>query len=1116
MVPFPADMPIRGYDLVVVGSSAGGIEALSTLVTTLPPDFAASLVIAQHLDPHYVSHLGEILARHTTLPVHSVTEQETLVPGTIYVVPADRDVEINDHEVVLFPHPEHPSIPSVNRLFSSAARTHGENLIGVILTGAGSDGASGARDVKLCGGTVIIENPTTAAYSSMPQSLSPSSVDFVLDIAQIGPLLQQLVAGEYTPSSVESDATLPVLLEHIRVRTGIDFSTYKPATILRRLQRRMVITQMHTIADYIQYISENPEEFHLLTSSLLIKVTEFFRDPELFAALRDDILPNIIAQARTDGKSLRFWSAGCSTGEEAYSLAILLAEMLGDNMDSVSIRIFATDVDQDVIAFARRGIYPPSALATLPAETVERAFTPIDGAYEIIPAIRNLVIFGQHDLGVRAPFPQIDMVLCRNVLIYFTPELQRRTLQLFAFAIHDGGYLVLGKAETPAPFLAYFAPVLASLKLYRRQGVRVLVPPPRLANQPLFIAPQLPSRRTTSASPRLPQIGGGMSSSNEYIGSLLIQSSVGVIVVDRQYDIQSINLAGQQLLGIFRSALGEDIIHLLMTEIAQPLRAAIDATFAQQKSHMITITTSTAMVPHVLQIITTAATNVVLLQITDMTNPQSENGNLAQGDQHLATLAKKTVESHGILQQDQSPIDTQGQKISEKMDLLTQQLDAMTSANTTLRRANDKVAQINVTVTGLNEDLMVRNEEFQASTEEIKTLNEELQATNEELETLNEEMEATVEELRATNDDLIARTNEVQHLAALREEQRQLSASKAVELEAILLSMGDALLVLNVAGEVVLTNASYVTFFGTDRFDWTAEDENGQVIPFDETLQQRVKAGKPFRQIFTQSLSEGKRRWLEATCEPIRLNEVVTGMVMTVRDVSDQSLQRLQDEFLALASHEFRTPLTSMKMATQMLERKLKTAEDPVMVLLATLVRQIKQLQQLTDDLANVSRLKHMKLHFALLPIDLHEVVTNSITAFAIAMPNPPIVFEGKEHLMIQGDVGRLEQILTNLLTNASKYAANSPQVVVRLRQRNQQAELEVQDYGPGIEAKDLPNLFQRFYQIDNAAASARSGLGLGLYLSRELVKAQGGEITVASQVGKGTTFTIRFPLLSV
>lgn len=460
--------------LIVVGASAGGIEALSTLVATLPADLAVPIVIAQHLDPARPSRLAEILGRRSTVPVHLVENRTRLNKG-IFVVPAHHHVEINEHEIRLINSSSSRPQPSIDRLMQSAADTFHENLLAVILTGIGSDGSIGARAVKAAGGTVIIQNPDTARFPSMPRSLAPTSVDIVADLENIGPMLKEL--SEHTTSRHDGEkSSVAAILEYLRQNHGIDFSTYKAPTIIRRLQRRMVATGLDSIAEYRRRIEEDPEESVRLISSFLIKVTEFFRDADLFEHLREQLIPKLIEDARGRGNEIRIWSAGCATGEEPFSIGILLCEALGDAIDNFSIRIFATDLDPDAVAFARRGVYPAPALEGVSPEIVDRYFTKTDNEYEIKKKIRSLAIFGQHDLGHRAPFPRVDLALCRNVLIYFTADRQMQALERLAFSIRDGGYLVLGKSESPGGTSTYFTEINSRLRIYRREGSQRAVP----------------------------------------------------------------------------------------------------------------------------------------------------------------------------------------------------------------------------------------------------------------------------------------------------------------------------------------------------------------------------------------------------------------------------------------------------------------------------------------------------------------------------------------------------------------------------------------------------------------------------------------------------------------
>ncbi|HEY4034501.1 MAG TPA: chemotaxis protein CheB [Ktedonobacteraceae bacterium] len=350
-------------DLVVVGSSAGGIEALSILVGTLSKDFPAPIVLAQHLDPTRPSNLDQILQKRTTLPVEAVTKNSALQAGRIYVVPANHHVSIqNQHIEVYIEEPEdhlkRPR-PSVDTLLSTAAEAYGEHLIAVILTGSGSDGSLGAIDAKDAGGVIIIQNPQTARYPSMPLSLPPTIVDYELNLEQIGPLLYELLTKTSTPLVEErAEDVLRDILEQVSRQASIDFRPYKTSTILRRIGRRMVVTHNRTMRDYAEYLKMYPEEVGELVKAFLINVTQFFRDTDAFAYLKSEILPKLIAQARERDHVLRFWTAGCATGEEPYSLAMLLTNLLGAELPEWSIKIFATDLDEAAINFARRAFTP--------------------------------------------------------------------------------------------------------------------------------------------------------------------------------------------------------------------------------------------------------------------------------------------------------------------------------------------------------------------------------------------------------------------------------------------------------------------------------------------------------------------------------------------------------------------------------------------------------------------------------------------------------------------------------------------------------------------------------------------------------------------------------------
>lgn len=850
--------------LVVVGSSAGGVEALSVMVSTLPPDFSAPVVIAQHLDPRRESHLGEILARKSTLPVRTVTDHEPLEAGVVFVVPANRHVNVTDFEIDLKVDSAGRPKPSIDLLLSSAAEVIGERLIAIILTGTGSDGAAGAAAVKKAGGTVIIQNPRTAQYPGMPLSLAPNTVDIVSELDRIGPVLQDLLAGTAAPEEPGEQRALRSLLEEVRERNGIEFSSYKTPTIMRRLQRRIVATGSENIEGYNGYLKENPEEYQQLVSSFLINVTEFFRDAELFDHLKTELLPRLIEESRNRENHLRLWSAGCATGEEAYSLAILVAEVLGDKLGRFKVRIFATDIDEEAIAFARRGIYAHSALADVPEDLINRYFVKEDGDYQVNKLIRGMIIFGQHDLAQRAPFPNTDMVICRNVLIYFTTALQKRALQLFAYSLRDDGRLVLGKAESTSPLSEFFEPENRQRKIYRRRGDRFLMPPALLEN-PMLVSPKRSpsSGGNTARVPAPVQLAGrDQQQAGRLLNNLLLKLPVGMVAVDRRYDIQFINNVARRLLSIHSPATGEDLIHLVQGAAYTKLRSAIDSAFREddpvEVDELAVEEPDAGEFRYLRMIIRAQSTGdarepseTVMIFIQDITNLVRTRSDLAQ------RLQSVTAE----LEQEKS--------LNERLAQTNRQLD----------EGNQELTRVNEDLQTANEELLLSTEEAQAATEEVETLNEELQATNEELETLNEELQATIEELNTTTDDLQARSLELQSLARDSEREQE-------RLEAILDSMDIAVLVVDAAGQDAFANATYQRMFGESGL--VCLDESGEPLPDSEAPRHRATREKVFRMEFSARIRDGGQRRFSATGGPLHDDEDDRqGGVIIIRDITE-------------------------------------------------------------------------------------------------------------------------------------------------------------------------------------------------------------------------------------
>ncbi len=748
-----AGKEVNPGDLVVVGSSAGGVEALSILVNTLPENFPAPIVLAQHLDPSRPSSLEHILQRRTRLKVEIVLSSTNLQPGRIYVVPANRHVSIKDHRVQVQEDRIKRPKPSVDTLLSTAAEAYGDHLIAVVLTGSGSDGAAGAVDVKNAGGTVIIQDPQTARYPSMPLALPPTVVDFEAGIEQIGSLLYDLLTGARVQQTEErAEDVLHEILEHVGRQASIDFRPYKTSTILRRIGRRMAATHCRAMQDYADYLKIHPGEVGELIKAFLINVTQFFRDTEAFTFLKEEILPELVARARGRGRILRFWTAGCATGEEPYSLAMLLTDILGAELPQWSIKIFATDLDEGAITFARRGIYSENLLKNMPSEYQDHFFERITQGYRISKTLRQMIIFGQQDLSRSAPFPRIDLVLCRNVLIYFTPQLQDYVLNQFAFSLYPNGYLFLGKAEAVRPVQSFYELVNKQWKVYRCIGnafpaVRRSFPG---LNEPRLEEAQMRHQHSHMGKPPVdqepPAAPVELTQLRRFNELLLRFLPIGVVIIDRTYHILTANGTARRLLGLHDVINEQDFLHAVRGIPYHEIRSAIDGVFREHNE---------INLPDVeLAVSSGGSGRFVSLSISLM--------QLEAGAPDLVVIAIMD-----ITQQVQTRRQLEAAQAEQ-----AQLIGELRATNKRLGEVNKEVMDANEALQVANEELMLTHEELQASIEEFETTNEELQATNEELETSNEELQATNEELETTNEELRARTGELQELTAILEGER--------------------------------------------------------------------------------------------------------------------------------------------------------------------------------------------------------------------------------------------------------------------------------------------------------------------------------------------------------
>ena len=716
----PAELiPLRPY-LVGIGASAGGLEALSTMIAALPADLGISYVVLQHLSPSHRSMMVQLLGRETAMVVTEVEHGGQPEPNTIYVAPASKNLTMKDGCFVLVETPrEAMPRPSINVFFTSLAAEKIEDAIGVVLSGTGSDGAAGLRDIKAGGGYTFAQDPQTAKYNGMPQSaIDTGCVDWVLSpdgIAhEIAIIARSHGTVTITAKPPAAATALKKLLMNVKQQTRVDFSGYKEATLWRRIERRMAAQHVTSLNDYMTLAESSPEELEHLGKDILISVTAFFRDPDSFAVLRK-MFQGII-ETKQPGDEIRLWVPGCATGEEAYTIAILIAEMLGPNTAQYRIQIFATDIDLNALAVARKGSYAESALANLEPSLVARYFQKVGNRLEVARHLRDMVVVARQDIIQDPPFLRLDLVSCRNLLIYLQNEWQAKVLATFHYGLNPGGILFLGKSEGIFQQESLYDSVDKIARIYRRNDVasRLSVPSFRLpdggGDRPVAVKAPDSERRLLDAAVR------------RYVPpSVLINNAFDILQMQGDVSPYLIVSSGKP---------NFNLQHLLRREMRADLQLLQHHAEHKQESafgrrHSV-------------------KTLDGIRDIRLAVHP-TEQGVVS----HLFLVAFEPLPPvEQVKSDDESRIPLEeGRNIRELEDELISTRERLQTVIEELETSNEEMQ-------ALNEEVVAANEELQAANEELEAANEELQSTNEELTTVNEELQVRTGELAEALNDI--------------------------------------------------------------------------------------------------------------------------------------------------------------------------------------------------------------------------------------------------------------------------------------------------------------------------------------------------------------------------
>lgn len=736
--PAPAGMePDTGKPaspfVVGIGGSAGSLEALGQFFHNLPADTGIAYILVTHLDPTHKGVMPELIQRFTAMKVQQAKNGMKVLPDTVYIIPPNRDLAILHNKLQLMD----PSAPRGLRLpidffLQHLAEDQKERSIGIILSGMGSDGTTGIRAIKEQLGMVMVQEPTNAKYDSMPRSaIATGIVDIVAPVDELPAKLLGYVA-HYTkataapvPVDKKTASSFQRILLLLRSKTGTDFSLYKKTTILRRIDRRMGLHQIQNMANYASFLQENPKEIELIFKELLINVTNFFRDPEAFDLLREQVILPLLR--KRDGKgTIRVWVPGCSSGEEVYSIAILFRECMEQEPDlTTKIQMYGTDLDQDAITSARQGIYPATIADDVSLERLQRYFTKEETNYRIRKEIRDMVVFAPQNLIGDPPFTRLDLISCRNLLIYLTPEIQKRILPLFHYSLIPGGYLFLGSSESASGFSDLFTPVGQKWKIFgRRESLHALTALPAfpVRHGPLEWQPELPKKATTPPAPVF----------EDEVQNIIINTiTPPVLIINRKGDLlYSTRRTGKYLEPVVGTA-SLNVIEMaregLKIELAIAVREAISQDHEVRVEEVMVKTNGTS-----------EPVNITVRPIP------GDNGHL---DDLLMVVFDEILHEKRLRQTRAGHHEDRSAAIAELEKELQYTKEHLQSTIEEMETSQEELKST-------NEELESTNEELQSTNEEMTTSKEELQSLNEEMMTVNTELQAKNDELSLVNNDM--------------------------------------------------------------------------------------------------------------------------------------------------------------------------------------------------------------------------------------------------------------------------------------------------------------------------------------------------------------------------
>jgi two-component system CheB/CheR fusion protein len=1122
----------QNFPIVGIGASAGGLDAFKKLLTAIPENSGMAYVLVQHLDPTHESMLPDILQRVTNIPVHEITDDIHLAPDHISIIPSNKILTSTDGVLQLAPRDKKILNLSIDIFFKTLAEVHKEFAVGVILSGTGQDGTKGLKAIKEYGGISIAQDIESAAYGGMPESaINAGVVDFILAPEKIPEHLLQInridktnhIYKKENQQNNDDEAIFKQILSLLRQRSGVDFTHYKDPTLRRRIARRTAIVKKKNLTNYLKFLRTDIAEQNALFQDMLIPVTSFFRDPKTFQTLTETVFPSILENKNPDA-AIRMWIAGCSTGEEVYSIAICLQEFLGANSDSyrdrTRIQLFASDISEKAIKKARSGVYTEADVEMLSASQLENYFTKNNGGYEVSKGIRDICVFAPHNFLKDPPFAKMDLISCRNVLIYMDTFLQQKAFATFHYALKETGFLLLGKSESIGASSDLFVQVEKKEKIFSRKQVLG-----RFRHVVSEVKDEALTKKTkTVAKPESIQTDFKKSAE-----AIMISKAPASVVVNEQMDIVHIHGDLTPFLQAPQGKPTHNLLSMARDGLTFELRNAIH----KASKDKIAVTTE----------------NIPLKIYAPMNN--SDNNQDGQGKQTLVAMEiipiTDTVERHYLIRFEKIIIP------------LAKAGKSALSAKTKAGEAEKRNEQLEKELAYNREDMRSITEDMEAANEELQSANEELQSSNEEMQSLNEEMETSKEELQSTNEELIIVNQE------LLDKQEQLGVARLYS-ESIVSTIRHPLIVLDKSLCIKTANAAFYKKFNVDEKEtehkWFYEIQQHQfdddklrsllikvlsrkdhIDDFEITLKfpeigertllmnaRQIKNEKTEEQLILLAIEDVTERKLaeqkiKTFAEELenKVKERTAELKASVEELKQVNTQL--DQFAHIASHDLQEPLRKILTFSMRLQDKHKAElSTEVKTYLNKIEAASSRMKILIQDLLNYSRLlEHEKLF---VQTDLNETLKNILNDFELLVHEKNAQIKFEELPTIDAIPLQMNQLFYNLISNALKFSKEdvSPVITIASHTLSEEEirkypilnpllsyiEISIKDNGIGFEQKYSEQIFTLFQRLHGK--ETYSGTGIGLALTKKIVENHQGVTFANAKESKGASFYVILP----